>query len=79
MKTVVFRLKDNVDDGDTILVHLVKIYKNKRIQSKTNSHPQIEKLMNINFEKVINTDKTLLKFIQASIKLIYTSNGDLRK
>ena len=79
MKTVVFHLKDNVDDGDTILVDLVKIYKNKRIQSKTNSHPQIEKLMNINFEKVINTDKTLLKFIQASIKLIYTSNGYLRK
>ena len=68
-----------MDDGDTILVDLVKIYKNKRIQSKTNSHPQIEKLMNINFEKVINTDKTLLKFIQASIKLIYTSNGYLRK
>ena len=79
MKTVVFYLKDNVDDGDTIFVDLVKIYKNKRIQSKTNSHPQIEKLMNINFEKVINTDKTLPKFIQAFAKLIYTSIGDLRK
>ena len=27
--------------------------------------------MNNNFEKVINTDKTLLKFIQASAKNLY--------
>ena len=47
------------------------IPKQKRNSKQTNSHPQIEKLMNINFEKVINTDKTLLRFIQASAKILY--------
>ena len=66
-----------MDDGDTILVDLVNSYKNwhqnkKGCQSRINSHPQIEKLANINFEKVINKDKTSPKFVQASARILYT-------
>ena len=66
-----------MDDGDTILVDLVNSYKNwhqnkKGCQSRINSHPQIEKLANINIEKVINKDKTLPKFVQASARILYT-------
>ena len=66
-----------MDDGGTILVDLVNTYKNwyqnkKGCQSRINSHPQIEKLANINIEKVINKDKTLPKFVQASARILYT-------
>ena len=70
IKPIVFHLKDNMDDGDTILADQVKMYKNwyqnkREFQSKTNSHPQIEKRMNINLEIAINEDKNLPSFNKA--------------
>ena len=51
--------------------NLHKLIPQKReLQSKTNSHPQIEKLININFQKLINEDKTLRIFVQASAKIL---------